>query len=103
MNPLLPADIVSSLFNDGMIIPIVAMVIPFVAILTSHQRKMAQMMAEQQRAFLELENRRLGAMPAPVDPATQYELQTLRDRLARMETELAESRADAQGRDENRA
>lgn len=83
----------------ALLIPIFAMLIPIVAILSGHQRKMAQMFAEQQRAaaeqhraMAEIESRRLSAPPA--DVASGTELQLLRDRLARMEAELAETRAN---------
>ena len=79
--------------NFGFMIPIVAMLIPIVAILTAHQRKMAEMMAEQHRALLDLENRKLAAQTAtpPVDINAQCEMQMMRDRLAQMEAKLAQS------------
>ena len=75
----------------GLMIPIVALGIPIVAILTGHQRKMAEMMAEQHRALVDLENRKMAAASAApaIDVATQYELQTMRDRLTQMEAKLA--------------
>ena len=80
----------------ALLIPIVAIVLAMggklVKTLTEHQQRMAEMMAQQQRALMEMETRRLAA--PPVDLATQHELQTLRDRLARMEAEVAQSKAN---------
>ena len=71
----------------AILIPIIALMIPIVKLLTDHQRRMTEMMAEQQRALMEIESRRL-ATP-PVDVNAQFELQMMRDRLAQMETKLA--------------
>ncbi len=91
---------------------IVALCIPIVAILvgglgkivsemTRHQRKMAEMLAEQQRLLIELENRRLAAsvpvapptsVPATsAAPAGEEELTELRARLAALEAKAAEA------------
>lgn len=80
-------------FRFEYLIPITALLIPIVAILTAHQRKMAEMMAEQHRAMMDLESRRMSAANAApsVDVNAQYELQTMRDRLAQMEAKLAAS------------
>lgn len=81
-----PGDII------GGMVGLVAVCIPIVAILVGHQRKMAEIMADQQRAIIDLENRKLDAArtAAPaVDVHAQYELQTMRDRLAQMEAKLA--------------
>lgn len=84
--------------NDQLIVlsPIVIigliMLVKLVRTLTSHQQKMAEMISQQQRALIELENRRLTT--PPVDLTTQRELESLRDRLVRMETELAESKSN---------
>ena len=89
-------------FDPNVLIPLLGiglpLLIPIVAILTGHQRKMAQMFADQQRAMMEqqrtmaeIESRRLQAPPVP-NAASSTELDLLRDRLARIETELAEAR-----------
>ncbi len=73
----------------AILIPIIALMIPIVKVLTDHQRRMTEMMAEQQRAMMEIEARRLSN--PPIDVHAQYELQTMRDRLAQMEAKLAET------------
>lgn len=79
-------------FRFEYLIPITALLIPIVAILTRHQRQMAELMAEQHRSLLELENRKMASpAPAHVDVHAQYELQTMRDRLAQMEAKLAQT------------
>lgn len=76
----------------AILIPIIALMIPIVKVLTDHQRRMAEMMAAQHRDLLEIENRRLSSIPAPaMDVNAQYELQMMRDRLAQMEAKLAQA------------